>query len=191
MVAKEEEDQIETRSFFVSPQQIMVLRRKKMEQRFTFFFCCWFHGHLPVPASLRFRYPSLSFFRVFLLIDCLGVEQIGNLISFIFKFSISVPSSYCNLGCCQFQWDWNLCYSCTFVWLWQLLWFYCSWEYTVWCHRGTACRNLPGGWPSSLIQVNACSCWWVLFCLFFFFRFILFVTTIRIFSHPGNRVLVS
>jgi len=37
--------------------------------------------------------------------------------------------------------------------LWQL-WFYCSWEYTVWCHRGTTYWNLPGGWPSSLIQVT-------------------------------------
>ena len=86
-----------------------------MEQRFTFFCWCWFHGHLPVPASLRFRYSTHSLsLRTFLVIEVMGNRN--KIFNFLFFFLIYLspwPHVYCNLRCfffCffLFQLDWKL-----------------------------------------------------------------------------------
>lgn len=61
-------------------------------------------------------------------------------------------------GCsnCNGWWGWNVK-----LWNWRdscnsllLIYFAFSWKHSLWCHRGAAQRNLPGGWPCCIFQVR-------------------------------------
>ena len=122
-----------------------MLRKKKMKQRFTFFsFCWWFMASSQHRCVFGTFSLSLSLSLSPLLFICLIVEKSCNLKTSIqFKrfsfYKVSMGNQMGNL--------WKF-------FNWCGIWCGYSWEHTIWCHWGTAYRNLPGGWSCCVFQVS-------------------------------------